>query len=109
MSEAPSEADIPPEIKEMAIDAWSKATRSMSMLGAGSPPWLPIAQAIIAVASVADYVVAEARSALPTAILNTIYADPHMWSKRPCATCAAVSKAVGKPFGCDRYRATGKL
>lgn len=37
-------------------------------------------------------------------IANTIYADPHQWSKRPCLTCKAITGILGKPFGCDRYR-----
>lgn len=34
------------------------------------------------------------------AALDLIQADPHQWSKRPCATCRAVSSIVGRPFGC---------
>lgn len=30
-------------------------------------------------------------------------ADPHQWSKRPCSTCAAISKDIGKDFGCIAF------
>lgn len=42
---------------------------------------------------------------LPDAVLNLIQSDPHQWSERPCPTCAGVSAMIGRPFGCDEYRA----
>jgi len=41
---------------------------------------------------------------LPTAALDAIYSDQHVWSERFCRTCATVSTLVGQPFGCDRFR-----
>lgn len=35
---------------------------------------------------------------------DRIYADPHQWSTRGCATCKEITALLGKPFGCDRYR-----
>lgn len=35
-----------------------------------------------------------------TPVLRLLQGDPHQWSKRPCATCRAVSSIVGEPFGC---------
>ena len=37
-------------------------------------------------------------------VANTIYADPHQWSKRPCETCKAITGILGKTFGCYRYQ-----
>lgn len=34
--------------------------------------------------------------------LDSLYKDNHRWSSRPCATCSAITNAVGFPFGCDR-------
>jgi len=33
-------------------------------------------------------------------VTDLIENDPHQWSKRPCATCRAVSAIVGYDFGC---------
>lgn len=41
---------------------------------------------------------------LPAAVLDLLYADPHQWSERGCATCRAITQLVGQPFGCDRFR-----
>jgi hypothetical protein len=41
---------------------------------------------------------------LPSAVLDAIYADPHQWSDRPCATCRSVSQLTGRPFGCERFQ-----
>lgn len=51
-----------------------------------------------------DAAVLAAARAITTAALDLIYADPHQWSTRGCATCRAVTALVGQPFGCDRYR-----
>ena len=32
--------------------------------------------------------------------------DGHVYGRRPCATCKAVTKALGEPFGCDLFRLT---
>ena len=34
------------------------------------------------------------------AALDLIEQDPHQFSKRPCQTCRAVSRLVGRSFGC---------
>ena len=34
--------------------------------------------------------------------------DMHNVSNRPCRTCATVTKAVGRPFGCDFFRDYGR-
>lgn len=34
------------------------------------------------------------------AMLRLIESDPHLWSKRPCQTCRAVSALAGRSFGC---------
>lgn len=36
-------------------------------------------------------------------IMLRLDADPHQWSKRPCATCSSITKAIGRDFGCVRY------
>ena len=57
---------------------------------------------------VADYANAKLSAAADCArrelveALDALYKDHHRWSVRPCETCAAVSKALGVPFGCDR-------
>ena len=33
-----------------------------------------------------------------------IQKDPHQWGTRPCETCRAVSKLIGRSFGCELYR-----
>ena len=33
-------------------------------------------------------------------VTDLIEADPHQWSKRPCATCRTISVIVGYEFGC---------
>lgn len=38
------------------------------------------------------------------AVIETIYKDPHQWSKRPCDTCRIISGIIGESFGCERYR-----
>lgn len=52
---------------------------------------------------------AEARRATPTndallAALDGLYHDSHHWSSRPCETCDTMTKAIGVPFGCDKFR-----
>lgn len=37
---------------------------------------------------------------LVKSVTDLIQHDPHQWSKRPCATCAAISTILGEPFGC---------
>lgn len=37
--------------------------------------------------------------------LGQAYDDHHDWSTRPCGTCSQASKLLGRPVGCDRYRA----
>lgn len=32
--------------------------------------------------------------------LKNLERDPHMWSKRACSTCHAMTSALGYPFGC---------
>ena len=34
--------------------------------------------------------------------------DMHQVSKRPCGTCAKMTEAVGRPFGCTFYRHYGQ-
>ena len=34
--------------------------------------------------------------------LDTFYTDNHRWSTRPCETCAAITRATGISFGCDK-------
>lgn len=44
-------------------------------------------------------------SALKTAV-DELSEDLHEYSTRPCSTCAKVSRALGRPFGClERRRA----
>ena len=43
-------------------------------------------------------------SRITDAVADTIYVDPHQWSRRPCATCKVITALIGKPFGCDRFR-----
>ena len=55
----------------------------------------------------ADLVVASHRmtdALLLKPALRLIQADPHLWSKRPCQTCDAVSAIAGEPFGCVKKR-----
>ena len=37
-------------------------------------------------------------------ILRLWETDPHSFSKRPCATCSAISALADRPFGCDKKR-----
>ncbi len=37
---------------------------------------------------------------LLNAALRVIETDPHLWSKRPCQSCLAVSAIAKKAFGC---------
>jgi len=41
---------------------------------------------------------------LTNAILRILQDDPHLWSKRPCASCKAISDIVGHSFGCYEYQ-----
>lgn len=36
-------------------------------------------------------------------ISDRLDSDPHQWSKRPCSTCGAITKAIGRDFGCVAY------
>jgi hypothetical protein len=47
-----------------------------------------------------EKVIKAAVNIIVESILNLIQDDPHLWSKRPCSTCRAVSSIIGKPFGC---------
>jgi len=38
------------------------------------------------------------------AVVETIGADGHQWSDRPCQTCLAVTSLIGRPFGCYWYQ-----
>ena len=53
--------------------------------------------------------IAALESVLPKAVNDLIYADPHMWSDRPCGTCKTISNLIGAPFGCNRRQAERKL
>lgn len=44
-----------------------------------------------------------AARALMSAVLDTLQADPHQWSERPCPTCRAVSALAGRDFGCQLF------
>jgi len=35
---------------------------------------------------------------------DLIEKDPHLWSTRPCSTCAAVSTLLHRPYGCEKKR-----
>ncbi len=41
---------------------------------------------------------------LMDAVVDTIGADGHGWSDRPCQTCKAVSSLIDRPFGCYWYQ-----
>lgn len=56
----------------------------------------------------AEIIQAAAR-VIVNAVTDLIQADPHQWSKRPCATCAAVSTLLGKPFGCQTKAVIEKI
>jgi hypothetical protein len=51
----------------------------------------------------AEELIRAAAKMLMSAVLQTIQADPHQWSDRPCATCRAVSGLAGQKFGCELY------
>jgi hypothetical protein len=51
----------------------------------------------------------EAALILVGAALDLIEADPHRFSKRPCATCQAVSAIIGRPFGCIKLAPEDKI
>jgi hypothetical protein len=42
------------------------------------------------------------------AVLALWESDPHVFSKRPCPTCNAVSVLAGRAFGCINYARTGR-
>ncbi len=60
-------------------------------------------QAALALKSPAAQVLAERDKEVVRAIALRLDADPHQWSKRPCATCSDISKLVGIDFGCVAY------
>jgi hypothetical protein len=33
--------------------------------------------------------------------ITTLSVDGHVYGPRPCPTCDKMTKAIGKPFGCD--------
>jgi len=41
------------------------------------------------------------------AALKMLETDPHQWSTRPCATCMAMSTAIGRAFGCVAEKTRG--
>lgn len=49
--------------------------------------------------------IAALERAMPAAVLDLIYKDPHSWSTRPCPTCRTITAIIGQPFGCNRYQA----
>lgn len=44
-----------------------------------------------------------AEEAVVEAISLRLDSDPHQWSKRPCSTCADITKVIGRDFGCVAY------
>lgn len=38
-------------------------------------------------------------------VVETIGIDGHSWSDRPCQTCGAISRLIGRPYGCYWYQA----
>lgn len=38
------------------------------------------------------------------AAARALAVDGHVYGSRPCATCAAMTAALGWPFGCDLWR-----
>lgn len=53
--------------------------------------------------SVVEETIQAAARLLMRSALNTLYADPHQWSTRPCPTCRAISGLIGEPFGCNKF------
>lgn len=49
--------------------------------------------------------VEEAVRLLADTALVLVEQDPHMFSTRPCSSCSAISRLVGRRFGCDAVRA----
>jgi len=47
-----------------------------------------------------------AEAGLLSAAVRQLSGDMHNRSARPCHTCAAVTRALGEPFGCDAFRAS---
>lgn len=52
-----------------------------------------------------DQIVDVAVRRLAISALALFVLDQHRWSHRPCSTCAAITKLLGQPFGCDAHRA----
>jgi len=52
----------------------------------------------------AEEMIRAAAKMLMSAALQTIQADPHQWSDRPCQTCRAISSLAGQEFGCYLYQ-----
>jgi hypothetical protein len=44
------------------------------------------------------------RAPLDRALID-LEIDAHYWSDRPCATCQAMTDALGRAFGCNRFAA----
>lgn len=59
------------------------------------------AQAGVDLAATVDAAAKAAARAIMSVVLDTLQADPHQWSTRPCATCGAVSAIAGRDFGCQ--------
>ena len=38
------------------------------------------------------------------AAVRALSLDMHLRGTRPCTTCAAITKAISEPFGCDAFR-----
>ena len=51
-----------------------------------------------------DIEAAESRGAALREALDALDRDGHRFTKRPCGTCAQVTVALVRPFGCDRLR-----
>ncbi len=49
-----------------------------------------------------EIVIETAGRVLMDTVLDLLHDDPHQWSTRPCPTCGAVSRIVGRPFGCSK-------
>lgn len=51
-----------------------------------------------------EQIIKAAANVLMDTVLELIQNDSHMWSLRPCSTCAAITSIVGRPFGCYEYQ-----
>lgn len=50
----------------------------------------------------------DAEVTIAEAVARVFEVDPHSFSQRPCSTCMAITTLLGRPFGCDSYRLTGR-